>query len=317
MSRRPVNQPRRGTSVRKPTADDFSAAAVQRWVLMETVQHPATILPAAGAVVAGVWNGAFGVTAGGLAATLGLVFISGASWIYNFFIRGEALAESRVQALLRDSEVGEEQELEELIQSCQRVKFAESAKEAEEILAAYRRLRSFLDLNSAKEDSISAERLRSLARDTFREGVSLVKQALAMWNALSAVDVPLLERELAKWEKAQSQEKRQEAAQRSTREQQIESYKKRLSSVAERKRELTEILAQLNELEGALERAYLESVNVIEEDSTSLHKMGSAATQLERAVAAAKRVEDRLRDIGANDDGADDVYLDASQREVK
>ncbi len=300
--------------MQKPTEEDFSAAAVQRWVLMETVQHPATILPAAGALVSGVWNGAFGVTSGGLAMTLGFVFVSGASWLYNFFIRGEALAEKRVEDLLQASADGELHELENLSQRCEQAKFTAGAKEANEVLSAYRRLCGYLDAHSASQENISAERLRSLARDTFREGVSLTRQALATWEAITAIDVGLLKRELAKLEATSTREKSSDGAPPVLRGQQIESYKKRLASVDGRKQELETILAQLNELEGALERAYLESVNVIEQDSTALHQMGHAATQLERAVAAAKRVEDRLRDTGPKDDASDTVYLEASKR---
>lgn len=314
MARQRVNPPSRGAKVQKPTEDDFSAAAVQHWVLMETIQHPATILPAAGAVVSAAWNGAFGVTPGGLAITMGLVFVSGASWIYNFFIRGESLAEARVQSLLEASVVGEERDLEELIENCKQVKFAEGAKEAEEILTAYRRLCGFLDQQVSAEGNISAERLRSLARDTFREAVTLIQQALVMWEALTTVDVGLLKKELAKWEAALAQDKHRDPARRSTQEQQIESHKKRLASFEGRKRDLVAVLAQLNDLEGALERAYLESINVVDQNSTSLLQMRSAATQLERAVDAARRVEDKLKDSGSKDDGADDVYLAASKR---
>jgi hypothetical protein len=314
MARRRGNETSRASPVRKPTEEDFSAAAVQRWVLWETVQHPATILPAAGAVVSALWNGAFGVSPSGLAVTLGLVFVGGSAWIYNFFFRGEQLAEGRVQSLLRESAAGEEQELEELARRCRTDRLLDGAKEAEEILAAYRRLCSYLDDHSTEEGNINAERLRSLARDTFREGVALTKQALATWQAINAVDVTALERELKAWEKALAKNLDMTAGERIAKEQQIESHRKRLQSVDGRKRELAEILAQLNELEGALERAYLESVNVIEQDPASLRRVGSAATQLERAVAAARRVEDRLRDTGPKDIGSDAVYYEAGKR---
>ncbi len=315
MSRPRGNHPSPTAHVNTPTADDFSAAAVQRWVLSETLQHPATILPAAGAVVSGLWSGLYGLSPSALAVTLGLVFVSGSAWIYNFFMRGEALATARVEELLRNSAAGEVQELVELARRCDAVGLADGAKEAKEILAAYRRLCGYLDDDSRGEENISAERLRSLARDTFREGTVLLKRALATHQAVKEVKVSALSKELAAWEQRLTKARPFPEAERSTLEQQIASHRKRLRSVEDRQRELGELIVQLNELEGALERAYLESVNVIEQDPAALHTAGSVAKQLESAVAAARRVEDRLRDNGPKDDEMDAVYLEASKRQ--
>jgi hypothetical protein len=247
--------------------------------------------------------------------TLGLVFVSGTAWIYNFFMRGEALAAAHVEELLRNSAVGEEQELAELAHRCDTVGFMEGAKEAKEILTAYRRLCNYLDEHLDGEGNAGVERLRSLARDTFREGTVLVKRALAMQQAIKEVKVSVLTKELTSWDQRLTKDRTLSEAERSTLEQQIASHRKRLQSVEDRQRELGEIVVQLNELEGALERAYLESVNVIEQDATALQTTGSAATQLERAVAAARRVEDRLRDTGPKDDESDTVYLEAGKRQ--
>lgn len=301
--------------VQTPTADDFSADSVQRWVLSETLQHPATILPAAGAVVSGLWSGVNGISPSSLAMTLGLVFVSGTAWIYNFFFRGEALAAARVEELLRNSAVGEEQELGDLARRCDTVGFTEGAKEAREILAAYRRLCQYLDDHSQGADNASVERLRSLARDTFREGTVLVKRALATQLALKEVKVSVLNKELAAWDQRLTKDRTLSQTERSTLEQQIASHRKRLQSVEDRLQELGVIVVQLNELEGALERAYLDSVNVIEQDPTAIPTAGSAATQLERAVAAARRVEDRLRDTAPPEDESDALYLEASKRQ--
>jgi len=315
MARQRVNADVASAPAHKPTDEDFSPAAVQRWVFWETVQHPATTLSAAGAVVAGLANALFGVTPTGLAITLGCAFVSGAAWIYNFFVRGEDLAKARVESLLKQSAEGEVRELADLARRCQRVKFAEGAKEASDILSAYRRLCEYLEAQEQPENNVSVQRLRSLARDTFREGTTLTKQALAAWNAIAAVDTGTLERELKSWERALAKNADLSAGERVAKEQQIESHKRRMASVDGRRRELAEIVAQLNELEGALERAYLESVKVIEQDPAAPGREGSAATQLERAVAAARRVEDRLRDTGLKDDGSDAVYYEAGKRQ--
>ena len=74
---RPAGQPPVG---RKPTAEDFTPRAVQRAVLRDTLQHPATILPGALATVAALWSVAIDLSPASLLAVLGFGFVSAAAW---------------------------------------------------------------------------------------------------------------------------------------------------------------------------------------------------------------------------------------------
>ena len=85
---------------------------------------------------------------------------------------------------------------------------------------------------------------------------------------------------------------------------------KRLDRYRRRAEELQTLIAQLNELETALETTYLEVVDLVgQEASAGLFESGAAA-HLERAVAAARRVEQRLRGFGSADTRADEEYLE-------
>jgi hypothetical protein len=69
------------------------------------------------------------------------------------------------------------------------------------------------------------------------------------------------------------------------------------------------IIAHLNELETALETAHLEIVDLVGQGVNAGPSASDAASHLERAVEAARRVEQRLRGIGAEDTRADEEYL--------
>jgi hypothetical protein len=63
-------------------------------------------------------------------------------------------------------------------------------------------------------------------------------------------------------------------------------------------------------LETALETAHLEIVDLVGQAVSSGPLASSAASHLERAVEAARRVEQRLRGFGDEDTRADEQYLE-------
>ncbi len=71
------------------------------------------------------------------------------------------------------------------------------------------------------------------------------------------------------------------------------------------------MLAQSEELESALESTYLETADL--GNAEALFARGSSAEELERAVNAARRVEERLRQMGAPRED-EDIYLEAGHR---
>ena len=105
---------------RKPTAEDFTPRAVQRAVLQDTLQHPATILPAALATVAALWSVAIDLSPASLMAMLGFGFVSAAAWVINYVGRGDTLVEQHIQKLRALRAEYERREVEELALACRR-----------------------------------------------------------------------------------------------------------------------------------------------------------------------------------------------------
>ncbi|MBI3305418.1 hypothetical protein HYZ80_03810 [Candidatus Parcubacteria bacterium] len=298
---RPVGQSSREP---KPTAEDFTPRALQRAVLQDTLQHPATILPAALAVVAALWSVALDLSPASLMAMLGFGFVGAAAWVINYVGRGDTLAERHILKLRALRAEYERREVAELALACQRAGFVAGAKEAQELTDAYHKLHQFLVQQQAVREHAGRERFRVLAEETYRHGVAILHRALNLFQALQGFDVRTLEQERQAWISQRQQEGASESLARN-----IETHTKRLNRYHQREEELRTLIAQLNELETALATAYLEVVDLVgQEASAGLFESGAAA-HLERAVAAARRVEQRLRGFGDENTQADEEYL--------
>ena len=292
----------------KPTAEDFTPRAVQRAVLQQTLQHPATILPAAMAMVATLWSLAIDLSPTSLLAVLGCGFVSAAAWVINYVGRGEHLAAQHIRTLQQYRDAHEHQAVEALIQECRDAGFADGAKEASELTAAYTKLQHFLLTQPAAQDDARGTRFQVLAEETYRYGVAILQKALNLFQALQRVDAQALEQERQTWI---SQRQHQQAS--SSLERNIAAHTQRLERYHRRQEELDVLLAQLNELETALETAYLEIVDLVGEASSAVLFESQAVSGLQTAVEAARRVEQRLRALGEEEQG-DETYLRAGEQ---
>jgi cell division protein FtsB len=293
------------TGDRKPTADDFTPRAVQRAVLQGTLQHPATIVPAALAAVAALWSVAIDLSPASLMATLGFSFISAAAWVINYVGRGDKLVERHIQKLRALRDDYERREIDDLALACREAGFTAGAKEAQEITNAYQKLHQFLVEQRAGHGNASGERFRVLAEETYRHGVTILRRALNLFQALQRVDVDALEQERQGWIRQREQEGTAESLERN-----IGAHTKRLDRYRQREEELRALIAQLNELEMALETAHLEVSDLVGQVPSGGPFASDAASHLERAVEAARRVEQRLRGFGDEDTRADEEYLE-------
>jgi hypothetical protein len=255
--------------------------------------------------VAALWSVAIDLSPASLLAMLGFGFVSAAAWVINYVGRGDTLAVQHIQKLRALRADYERHEVEELTLACQRAGFSAGTKEVQDLTAAYRKLHQFLVEQQADQGQTSGERFRVLAEDTYRHGIAILHRALNLFKALQGVDVDTLEQERQAWIRQREQEGPSESLERN-----IEACTKRLDRYRQRAEELRALVAQLNELETALETTYLEVVDLVgQEASTGLFESGAAA-HLERAVAAARRVEQRLRGFGSEDSRADEEYLE-------
>jgi hypothetical protein len=298
----------------RPVPEDFTPQAIQRAVLAETLQHPATILPWAGATVAGVWTLLMGATPESVIALMSGLFAGAAAWVVNFYIRGDARARVHVEKLRSLRREFDVESLEELEATCLQARFKQGAKEAAELKAAYLKFGEFLSNKAKRSDDLQSQRLSVLAEDTYREGRAILAKALQVFVALNSVNVGTLRRER---DELQDNLKTCKKSQVESLEQQLEVQQKRIELYERQETLLSQLLTEANELEAALETAYLEVVELVAQDAELTSWQSGAGTRLERAVEGARRAEEKLRGLTNGTSAEDEMYLNVSNSKQK
>lgn len=306
----------RDAPITKPNPEDFAPGKVAMDVRTDILCHPATIYPLVGSIGAAVCAvfipATLPLTAG--LATVGLI-ASGGSWYYNYVLKGEEKVAQRYADLRQQRRLYEEQELQQLMLECKKVKFASGVAEANELNAAYQPLLDYFQEKLAKRSIATVEQFQLLAADTYKQGVSVLEKALDVTKALSAFNIKALEREVEEWKEELSKAK-EGSTKAKTLEQQIASHTRRLDLYNKRQDLQLELLAQVNEIECALQTTYLELVDLGNGDISSfLDRDSDASHRLRTAVEAARRVEDRLKGRNSEDEHQLDKYRKAARRE--
>ena len=262
--------------------------------------------------------GLFGPGPASFTATFASALVASGAWIFNYFIRGEALAERHVAKLRQRRRARHEAELKALEAEWAATGYDEGERQARELRQAYQQLVAFLEERVHGKGRGQAERLKALAEDTYREGAGILRQALDAFRALRKVDRNKLESELFEWRAELGRLKRTrgssalDEARTAGLDTRIAAHERRLRLWEDQANSAEKLLAESEVLEAALESTYLELVDL--DNPEALFSRGHAVEALERAVTAARRVDERLRGLSAPSPEAEDVYLAAADR---
>ncbi len=319
MGRREQHKPPQD---KMPGAEDFTREAVYRAVLKDTLQHPLTLMPAVASTLGGLYMGMFGAGPNAAAVAFGGALLAAGAWVVNYFIRGEDLAEQRVAKLRKLRDQHRHDQTLGLEVEWSKAGLAEGVQQARELREAFHKLEAFLSsrleaaggVRGNTASGFNVQRLMVLAEDTYREGVGVLRAALATYQALRQIDHEKLRRELNAWQQERESVAAAggEASRLESLDTRIQSHQRRLELFKQRVESVDQLFAQSEALEAALETTYLEAVDLGSSDT--IFARGHSATALERAVNAARRVEDRLREMeGPNKE--DEVYLAAGEVE--
>jgi hypothetical protein len=295
-----------------PGPEDFKGEAVAKAVLKETLEHPATIYPAAGSALALGWTFIIAASPTSVAITLGCAFVSASAFIYNYVVKGPDFAAAHIAKLRELRKTQRLAQLDLFEQECRSAGLTEGAKESKELKAAYENLTAYLKTH---KDGASVERFQVLAEDTLQQGVSVLQQTLAIFTAVQSIDVTTLQKEIAGW-----RQQRTALTDGSPKAQafdlQIDAHMKQIELYNKRENDLAQLFAQVNEIESALQSTYLELVDLGSQNPNKfLTDDSGAASRLQTAVDVARRVEQRLRGEDAEDEEKRKKYIQAYQQQ--
>jgi hypothetical protein len=280
-------------------------------LLLQTLQHPAVVLPFSVALVAAMWSAVIDFGPASVLTMIAGGFVAASAWVWNFMVRGDKLAERHIKDLRERRAAFDQQDALAIVGECERSGFTDGAKEARDLQSAYDKLRAFLEKRASEPGNLAAERFRILAEDSHQDGVSILRRALTIFEALREIDVDVLVKERDAWSK---QRERAAESDRAALDRRIESNDKRIALCRERERVLPQLLAEVNEIESALDNAYLAVVDLVGDDERATFEGGRASTELEAAVQAARRVEEKLRNLSQQESGQEKEYLEAARR---
>ncbi len=299
-----------------PSPGDFSSRAVNRAVMSEAGQHPATLFPAAVTILSSFYMALMNFSEAAFTLAVGSGLLSVASWVYQYFVRGEKIAAKYVDNLKEKRDFHKHQQVFNIEQECKDAGFSEGEAAARELREAYTRLARFLKDKFQKRQSMSAQRFLVLAGESYDQGMSFLTKALSLYQALDEMDQKKLKKELKAWEreverlqkKTGNEGNEDEHAQLVIQalDEKIRSHRRRLDLFDERGKTLKQVLAQCEILEATLDSAYLEVVDLLEDRRQV--KRESVAGNLERAVTAARKVENRLRGLEKGSAVDDSIY---------
>lgn len=293
-----------------PPQLDLSSGAIEKHILNETLQNPLTTFSAALAVLAVLYMLAFGVNQPSLLLAAGAGFLSLGTFIFNYFIRGETLAQEYVRTQLEKQRTARENEIVAIYNEFKKLGDSEGEQAATELSQAYQKFKNFLQTHTAKDASMQAIRLQILAEETYFKGVDVLQSVLDVTRALRAIDIKKLEREVQEWQQQRDQ-LQPENRELNAVARRIELNQSRIASYRQRHNALAELFAECEACEAALEEAYMQFAGAEAAQILPKPNVDDAITRMETAVAAARRVESRLRNI----DSGDEVYLTAGENE--
>jgi len=278
----------------RPKRADLEPTVVAKRVLKDCAEHPATIFPLAGSALAVAWTFIIAASPASLLAAVGLAVVGAVSFVYNFVLKGKPRVERRQRELMDLRRQHDLYEVYRVGLECQDAGFDEGAKEAGELIIAYEKLAKFI----TSQEGASVASFNQQAEDVYKQGAQTIRKAFELYKALNSIDVKTLKRELKSWETRREKLEGTETEAK-TLDKQIAGHKRRLEQFDERTEELAELFAAVNDIEEALETAYLDVVQMGNADPADyLSEDGGAANRLRNAVAARRRVEEKLRGVG-------------------
>lgn len=296
---------RDGPKITKPDPNDFHPDRVANKIKEDAFCHPATVVPlfgSIGLVVCAVAIPATALVAGSLVG-LGLI-ASGASWYFNYMVKGEEKVAQRYATLRAQQKQYEEQEMRALATDCNKAGFTQGAEAAVSLMSSYHSLRDFIEENTDMRKGVNLQRFNGLAEDTHQQGRLVLAQALTIHKAINkvAADIKVLEKDIAKCKKQRTELGTEVTTKTKALDRKIALGTKRIDLYSQKQDKLDEFLVLVSEIESALQTTYLELADLGTNDLDSLIGDGSGAyTRLQSATDAARSVEEKLKALGVDD----------------
>jgi len=289
--------------------ESLSEKTIRKELRSAALQHPVTILPFALCILSIIYLVLFAPAFGGTMAAIILLACSGVvaagSFFLRYSVRYSRAYSTRVQEVISDQEdeqrelerVDLEQQLGSLESGFSNLKSDGGLKAIKELVYEYKELQKVIE-RKKDTDPILVSHIPGLAEETYRQGLSVLSDALEIANIVYSSDKGRLEAEITEFEKEINALKKDTAQteQVEIREATISSHRERLDMVKAQEINMDKLLYQCDCCEASLHRTRIELA--------ALKALGSGKSvtevieTLEQTLTQAKEVQAELKKLG-------------------
>lgn len=316
----PVNS--RDAPLRKPTPEEMKPSAIARRVLKEALLHPASIGPWTISASLLMWILINGPSLGLVGGMLATFFVGGVVFLINYLGRGQDRARAIADELLKLNRECEEQEQQQkdsadaafaadIVGKCCRARSPALASKARDLSNSYDALLKVLKESSQKT---GLERYRILAAKAYVEAGYILKDVLAIEEAMQLIDVGAVTAEL---EKKQGERRKHPGHTNKAvaLDREIEALQRKIDVYNQQDVRLTELLAAVSDIDSRFQATRLKLLERSGTDpEANLHENGNSAEELDAAAETELRVERKLRgEMSEEERAIDNKYLQAGR----
>lgn len=289
--------------------ESLSEKTIRKELRSAALQHPTTILPLTLCTLSIIYLTLFAPAFGGAMAAIILLacsaVVAAGSFFLRYSVRYSQAYTTRVQEVIRDQEQEQreldqadlEQQLGALESGFSNLKSDEGLKAIKELVNEYKELQKVIK-RKKDTDSLLVTRIPALAEEAYRQGLSVLADALELASVVSSSDKERFEAEIAEFEKEIKSMKKDEAQaeQVEIKEATISSHKERLDMVKAQEINMDKLLYQCDCCEASLHRTRIELAAL---KAHSSEKSVTEVTEtLEQTLTQAKEVQAELRRLG-------------------
>jgi hypothetical protein len=308
----------------EPTAEDFAPGKVRKAIAKRAFTSPVTIFPFAISGIALVYLGLIALDPTALFALFASGFIGSASWFYHFLYKGDDLSKSYVEYLREKRNRVRGNNMQKLLEQLENIGYSDGYETANGFQKAYAKLEAFLAGEDVKnKGSSSGQNYLSLAEDTFRQGMATLQNAYDLYAALQSMDRSELENDLKRFNRdlralqGSSEVNDLKATKIQTLTTKVGICDRQLKLYDQKTQLLDELLAQGEQFKGAFEVSLIELTDLARQNGKVFFSKNqlSGTTELEKAINAARKVEEKLRGLTDPTTAAEDeMYLKAGKK---
>ena len=166
---------------------DFSSTAIKKAVNAEISQNPVSIYSGFGSVASVLYMLLFGFTSPAFALSLGLLLLSGSSFIFNKYFREEVFEKRYVEKLRAELKANAQEMLDGLKKELNNFNCNEGAKQIDELKEKFESMVSVLN-KKLTPGSLVYNRFMGMAEQVYHNGLDNLRQVAAGLDSISPIN---------------------------------------------------------------------------------------------------------------------------------